>query len=411
MKPENRRTVFEYDQLRLDGKTFREDHLALLDRWNCSRNPRPIDISRNSIKFAEFVGVIQIGDLIIEILPKIGRFEPEPTSRAKWRNALWDMLQAVGVVRSTTAGDASLRTSTRSLLDTLFDEFLARTDEIVVNGLAKGYVHQEANIGMVRGKIVFNEHIKRNHVHREMNFCRFLTFTSDVIKNQILKRALDIVSNSARLPNASASSKRLLLYFDQIQTLRITPALFRRLQFSRADDHYRDAISIARLIIEGLTPSLSAGGETVLAILFDMNELFEAFVYTLFKRAERHIPGLRVLGQRSKLFWERRCVRPDIILEYRGRRLIVDTKWKTPIMNTPADADLKQMFAYNRVFNSKESYLLYPATPESPVPRTGTYSEGSGMCAMEYIDLFDDQQKLRRNLVQDVSRMLGLNAE
>lgn len=411
MNPENRLTVFEHDRLRVNDETFRDEHLTLLDRWNSSSSRAAIQVGRNSVKFSEYVGVLQVGDLVIEILPKIGRFEAETTARDIWRDALWEMLQFVGVVRSQTAGDAFLRTAHYSLLDMLFGEFLSRVEVILKKGLSKGYLHDEGNLGTVRGKIVFSKHTKCNHVHREMSYCRYLTYTPDILLNKILKRAVDIVARSARVPLTAATAKRLLIHLDRISKKEITSTDLHRIQYTRATDHYHDAISIGRLIIEGLAPSLSAGAESVIAILFDMNELFEAFTYSLFKRSEREIPGLRVRGQTTKIFWEKHSVRPDIVLEYDGRRIMVDTKWKTPSNNTPADADLKQMFVYNRVFDSKESYLLYPTTKESPGRRSGTYSEGSGTCTMEYIELFDDQHKLRRSFLPEVQHLIGSVSE
>jgi 5-methylcytosine-specific restriction enzyme subunit McrC len=408
MKPNPSVTVFEHDRLRVDGKVFREEHLATLDRWSNTQKRSLLQVGRNGVRFSEYVGVLQVNDLVIEILPKIGRFEEEAVARDRWRDALIGMLQIAGVVRSRSAGNASLRTSHSSLLDVLFGDLLARVDEIVRRGLYKGYHHSEANLGMIRGKIVFGQHVKRNHIHREMSFCRYLTHTADTLPNQILKRAVDIVSRSSRVPRTSAMAKRLLLHLDQVTSREVTCADLPRVVYTRANDHYRDAIGVARLIIEGLAPSLSAGGESVIAILFDMNELFEAFTYRLFKRTEREIPGLQVRGQQSKLFWEKRRIRPDVVLELDGRRIIVDTKWKTPINNVPADPDLKQMFAYNRVFDSKESYLVYPATCQFPLRRTGSYSEGSGACSMEYIQLFDSQQRLRRNLLPEVRRLLAI---
>jgi 5-methylcytosine-specific restriction endonuclease McrBC regulatory subunit McrC len=73
----------------------------------------------------------------------------------------------------------------------------------------------------------------------------------------------------------------------------------------------------------------------------------------------------------------------------------------------PTDADLKQMFAYNRVFGSSESYLLYPKTAGSPVPRSGTYNEGSGSCTMDYIELFDTENRIRRELKPELQRILA----
>jgi 5-methylcytosine-specific restriction enzyme subunit McrC len=146
MNPEKRLTVFEHDRLRVDGETFRHEHLRLLDRWNSSFSREAIQVGRNSVKFSQYVGVLQVGDLVIEILPKIGRFEVETTARDRWRDALWRMLQVVGVVRFRVAGDTSLRTTHFSLLDMLFGEFLSRLEEIVKRGLSKGHLHDEGNL-------------------------------------------------------------------------------------------------------------------------------------------------------------------------------------------------------------------------------------------------------------------------
>jgi 5-methylcytosine-specific restriction enzyme subunit McrC len=407
MSPENRLTVFEHDQLRVDGERFRAEHLVLLDRWNCARDRSVIQVGRSSVKFSEYVGVLQVGDLVMEILPKVGRYESEADARSMWRDALWGMLQRVGIVKSQSAGEASLRTSRQSLLDALFEELLLRADVIARRGFAKGYRHTQQNIDAVRGRIMFAEQTKRNHVHKEKTYCRYLTYTPDVHLNQILKRAIDIVSRSARVPWMAGESRRLLLHFDNVDSSKVDTRKLRHIAFNRATEHCRGAITIARPIIEGRAPSLATGADPVVAILFDMNELFEAYIYMLFRRAERSIPNLRVRGQKSKLFWERRSVRPDIVMEYADRRIMLDTKWKTPINNTPADADLKQMFAYNRVFDSKESYLLYPGTAQQSVRRTGTYSEGLGACSMEYIELFDDQYHIRRDLLSDVQRLIS----
>ena len=176
---------------------------------------------------------------------------------------------------------------------------------------------------------------------------------------------------------------------------------------NRKTERYEGAFAIAKLILRGLLPLLEAGADPVVAILFNMNELYELYVLRIIKRMERTIPGLRVRWQRGMRFWDQKLIRPDIKIDYGNRRIIVDTKWKIPVDATPTDADLKQMFAYHRVFGSRESYLLYPKTAESPMPRFGTYSEGSGSCTMDYIELFDAENRIRRELDPELQRILA----
>lgn len=123
MRLEKRLTVFEHYRLRVDGVNFCHEHLALLDRWCSTQNREVIQVGRNNVKFTEYVGVLQVRDLVIEILPKIGRFEAEATARDKWRNALLDMLAVAGIVRSHSAGDASLRTTQHHLFHGIYRAF------------------------------------------------------------------------------------------------------------------------------------------------------------------------------------------------------------------------------------------------------------------------------------------------
>lgn len=103
------------------------------------------------------------------------------------------------------------------------------------------------------------------------------------------------------------------------------------------------------------------------------------------------------------VFWKRKTIRPDILLEYvkngQPKRIIVDTKWKVPPNGKPNDADLKQMFVYNVQFDASESVLLYPATVGSAFV-SGSYAhsirmpEWSHDCHMKYAALFNEKGAL-----------------
>lgn len=67
-----------------------------------------------------------------------------------------------------------------------------------------------------------------------------------------------------------------------------------------------------------------------------------------------------IKGQQSKPFWERKTIRPDIVIGKDDQTYVIDTKWKIIDINKPSDADLKQMYVYNHHWQSKKSMLLYP---------------------------------------------------
>jgi len=99
----------------------------------------------------------------------------------------------------------------------------------------------------------------------------------------------------------------------------------------------------------------------MLALMFDMNVLWEEFILRKLQRAAS--AEFQVLGQRSKPFWETKSIRPDIVLISRKKphtKWVIDTKWKVIDSRQPADDDLKQMYVYNHHWDAQRSMLLYP---------------------------------------------------
>jgi 5-methylcytosine-specific restriction enzyme subunit McrC len=87
-----------------------------------------------------------------------------------------------------------------------------------------------------------------------------------------------------------------------------------------------------------------------LALIFDMNVLWEKWVLRQIQKIAP--PEWNVSGQYSANFWTpdsrfgySKKLRPDIIIETRSSKCILDTKWKMPKDNKPCDDDLKQMLS------------------------------------------------------------------
>src|SRR5690606_16852890 len=113
-------------------------------------------------------------------------------------------------------------------------------------------------------------------------------------------------------------------------------------------------IQIAKLLLLNYRPDVSAGAHHSIAILFDMNKLWEEYIYRMLQRANQ---GRFVIhNQKSTAFWRHqnmnRYLRPDIIIETKDahkKYIVIDTKWKNiynEVKNVAMD-DLRQMFAYH----------------------------------------------------------------
>ena len=62
--------VFEYEKLRIDEKNFTETHLNSIVKFNEKNGNKYFTTIYKGVQFKSYVGVIQIGGLTIEILPK-----------------------------------------------------------------------------------------------------------------------------------------------------------------------------------------------------------------------------------------------------------------------------------------------------------------------------------------------------
>src|SRR5439155_1222392 len=110
------------------------------------------------------------------------------------------------------------------------------------------------------------------------------------------------------------------------------------------------------------------------ALLFDMNKLWEEYVYQKLKAIETQF-GFHLHAQSSIDFWKMvktsktKSVKPDLLLDYSEgdikKRVIVDTKWKCPVDEHPTDEDLKQMLVYKLYYHADEAILFYPGYGQS----------------------------------------------
>ena len=103
------------------------------------------------------------------------------------------------------------------------------------------------------------------------------------------------------------------------------------------------------------------GQSAALALLFDMNKLFEAYVAEHIKKYFSDKFTVKIQAQEKYLFDEPRSfgLKPDIIIEG-DEKIILDTKWKFEI----SAGDMYQMFAYAKKYGAKKIFLLCPLQPQ-----------------------------------------------
>jgi len=354
MSKENTIQVFEHSFIPIKGK-FEPRHFVALSKLNALHNYQYFDLKHNGVVFKQFVGVIQVDGLTIEILPKI---DNDGKSTNVWQKALIEMLRVTKKLKVQKLDNADVNRQNIHLLDIYFECFLNEVQLLIHHGLIKQYYKETDNVKALKGKLEFAGHISRNLVHKERFFTTHQVYDKDHLVHQIISKALNIVEKCTKGNYLYSKCKTVQLDFPEVKNISVTEATFSKIPKTRKTAPYETALAISKFIILNFAPNISSGSENMLALLFDMNNLWEEYILAKLKQSDREVT---VYGQQSTHFWDGISIRPDIVIEKDEMKFIIDTKWKNISCSKPSTHDLRQMYVYNDYWKSDKAMLLYPS--------------------------------------------------
>jgi 5-methylcytosine-specific restriction enzyme subunit McrC len=398
--------AFEYSSFNVlnegrEDKKLPDDLFEALKSFSGEKDLPYYSLTANGVRFKNFVGALQIGRWTIEVLPKIDRLQNETTAQS----ILIQMLRQTGFLKTDAPSESNLKLKRNYILETYLRMFLDETSNLVYKGLIKKYHKKEENSYALKGSLLFNKQINKNLVHTERFYTRHTTYDHQHELNRILLKTLIIISRLSIHSQLFADTKSLLVFFPELPDIKVSDELFGRIRWSRKTEPYKKAIEIARLLLLNYHPDLSYGKNHVLALMFDMNDLWEKwFARRLKVCASKYDKSIKIHVQSREAFWypsrgHRVYQKPDIIIETKDKgRIILDTKWKL-IHNRPSEDDLRQMYAYNMLFKSRKAFLVYPGSKESV---SGQFFESNinGSCGLSFVP-FVVEGKLSSNAVED----------
>lgn len=374
-----------------EGKILPPDLFEALKSFAGDKELSWFTLTANGVRFHQFVGALQIGRYCIEVLPKIDRYRNSETLAQK---VLIDMLRQSGFISVKTPTESSLRLKQNFILETYVQMFLEETWQLIHKGLVKHYHKEEGNKNSLKGSLIFSKHINKNNVHAERFYVRFSTYDKEHPLNRVLYKTLLLISELSINQETTASSKTQLGLLPELKDILVSDEFFSKINYNRKTEAYRKAINIARLLLLNYHPDLSNGRNNVLALMFDMNDVWETWVTRrLALLSKKHDDSVFIRAQSKKIFWtgktgERIKQKPDIIVEVNEKPIfIIDTKWKI-IDRRPSEEDIRQMFAYNRLFGSSLAFLAYPGELRH-IQGEFYDPEENGECGLSFIPFLD----------------------
>lgn len=406
-------SVFEHQRLYVGENGFKQVHLDALLKLNELHDSKYFEPIAKGLKFNQFVGIIQVAGLMIQIHPKADKDDDDN----RWKNVLLKMLKACGKLNAQTAGVANVKRQHLNLLEVYFERYLLEVDALIRQGLIKQYRKQTQNTKALKGKLVFAGHIQKNIVRKERFYTTHQVYDTDHLLHHILQKALGIVDQFTRGTRLYDLTKRVELSFPKVSSQNITLQQLNTIKLNRKSKSYAYALELARLIILNYSPDITGGKEKMLSLLFDMNNLWETYIL---KQLEKACIGtdIKVSGQESKSFWGYNSLRPDIVLRKGDKTYIIDTKWKRPKYNTASVSDLRQMYTYCRFWDAEKVMLLYPGeninnnfksylTDDYAIDEEENHSQIEHQCKIGFVSVLEGGE-LNNNVGNKIISLIGL---
>jgi 5-methylcytosine-specific restriction enzyme subunit McrC len=337
-----------------------------------------------------YVGLIQTKNgTTIEILPKIKNKNDE-----KLKKLLLKMLKTLKNSPFKSFNTAQLKNSKMPLLEIFISMFLEEVDKLIKRGIKNDYIQKEKNLKFLKGKLKLKEQIKKNFIHKERFFVEYDEFISDRIENRIIKTTLKYLYKKSRLNKNQKRIREFLFIFDKVKECKNIKIAFDNIKLNRQMKDYENIILWARIFLFRNSFTPYKGKNVAFALLFDMNKLFESYVYDFLKKICKNI---KAQHKKHYLVYENQIkgkfsLIPDIVID--DGKIIMDTKWK--ILNEEKDinqSDIYQMYAYATKYkNCKKVCLVYPKNKEAEYKKYffKKTDENPGLEIM-FFDLFENK--------------------
>lgn len=336
------------------------------------------------------------------------------------KNVYYMLSYAYGVLKQD--GFAHLGSEEFENIYELLSEILIRgISEQLKRGIYKEYTAIEEDMSLLRGKMKLTESLRLKAQSKSKLYCIYDEFSSNNILNQILKMTcLLLIKNDRVKVQQKKKLKQLLMYFGDVNEIRMKAVEWSQLNYHRNNQTYRMLMNICYLIWEGLIVNEDKGKYEFINFIKDkqMAKLFEKFVYEFYRL---ECPEIKTNYQ-QKINWITDdgyidllpSMNTDISLTKKHHRLIIDTKFYFGALQknylsenrTLISGNMYQIFTYvkNSDFSGKVSGMLLYPTVEYDLNQN--YKLSGNDIFIRTIDLNKDFSEIAQRLME-ISEILN----
>lgn len=348
----------------LPGVALDDDDRRLCERLTSSRRLIVDElVSGLRVTARSWVGVVQLSSVRLHVVPKLAGEHLGVVRMVDWSSGL-NALKALDA-------EHDLELDGANLLDLVALLLVRAAERITRAGVRTAYVEREDTLGTLRGRLLFERQLRRQHGRVDRLECRFDERSADIFDNQLLLAAAQRCAERVRDTGVRRRARRLRLLLSDVCDASAVSLPKRKLHYDRLNQRYAAAHELAWLVLEGSEglDDLYRGGTTrSFAFLLDMNRVFETFVERLLGEALGAVDFQKQTGSVVRRADGRAYLKliPDAVARV-GRPAVaipIDAKYKRYSAKGLSRDDVAQTFLYAMGLGAKEqphALIIYPA--------------------------------------------------
>lgn len=344
----------------------------------CQHLDSALKVTPSGIETTSWVGVIKYKNTHFQILPKLiytkeyNEDYDEKTKEETKSNILKNLIFMLSYTKKLdikTSNDAKLLTSKNPFIEILIREYTKSLFECLKRLTPKKYVRGEDNLNYLKGKIKFTENIRYNSSNQAKFYCEYDEFSENNILNQLFLFVSTCLYNISNDSYNKKTLKFIMNYYSDIKLIRFNRFKAEKIRLSRNQELFEKPFKLAKMFVEKTSVDLSKNKFENITLIWDMNKLFEEFVFEIMKKFEGEL-GCKLVAQKGRRLLKndtskKRNTFVDIMVEKGDgdelERIVLDTKYKKFVSSDDfSNTDVFQVSTYCLLHNAYHAILLYP---------------------------------------------------
>ena len=322
------------------------------------------------LKSNKYVGVIHFEGETINLLPKIF-YDPKTVYGEKElkeinTNIFW-WLKYCRKLRFPNY-KTSLSSEKNDFFEILIYLFSKYTRELLNNAMYQRYVEIHKEEQFVKGRIDFtrytNNSLSQGNFHKIP--CIYDSFELDNQFNRCIKYVSSLLFNVTKDRQSKNNLREILFILDDVSDEAMSASACRNIKFNPMFQEFETVRDYCVLFLENCVSYNYKDALKLFAFLLPMEYVFENFIYGFI---DKELKDINVKAQSGAVHLDQSKnfrLKPDLILEIAGKRIVADTKYKVldhsgnDPKNGMSQNDLYQMVAYAIRLECDHIVLLYP---------------------------------------------------